>query len=174
MASAHVILVAEDNDDDFVLLRCAFESAGLPHRLIGVGNGVDAVDYLFAEVPYTNRSAYPFPDLLLLDLHMPVMDGFEVLAALKGRSQFRCLPIVVLSSVDDPLFIQEALKLGATDFLIKSISMADRVEMAQGLHSRWLKGEKRAAGSWRNFNTWSFPQSTLDVSKPKNQQVYRA
>jgi CheY-like chemotaxis protein len=170
VASAHVILVAEDNDDDFVLLRCAFESAGLPHRLIGIPNGVDAVDYLYAEVPYTNRSAYPFPDLLLLDLHMPVMDGFEVLAALKGRAQFRCLPIVVLSSVDDPLIIQEALKLGATDFLIKPVSMAERVEMAQGLHSCWLKGEKRPAGSWRKFNSWAVPQPTPDTPKTKKRK----
>lgn len=170
MASAHVILVAEDNDDDFVLLRCAFESAELPHRLIGVQNGVDAVDYLYAEVPYTNRSAYPFPDLLLLDLQMPVMDGFEVLAALKGRAQFRCLPIVVLSSVDDPLFIQEALKLGAADFLIKPITMAERVEMVRGLNSCWLKGEKTPAGTWKNFNPWSVPQPTLDTPKPKNRK----
>jgi CheY-like chemotaxis protein len=170
MASAHVILVAEDNDDDFVLLHCAFESAGLPHRLIGVGNGVDAVDYLYADVPYTNRSAYPFPDLLLLDLHMPVMDGFEVLAGLKGRSQFRCLPIVVLSSVDDPLIIQEALKLGATDFLIKPITTAEWVEVAQKLHGRWLSGEKEPVSSRRNFNPWAVQEPSPETPKPKNRQ----
>jgi len=153
MAAPHVILVAENNDDDFVLLRCAFESARLPHRLIGVEDGLDAINYLYADKPYTNRSAYPFPDLLLLDLQMPDVDGLEVLATVKGRTQFRCLPIVVLSSVDDPLIIQQALKLGATDYLIKPVTTEERIEVAQGLHSRWLTGEKRPGVSWRNFNS---------------------
>lgn len=83
MASAHVILVAEDNDDDFVLLRCAFESVRVPHKLIGVANGVEAINYLYADEPYTNRSAYPFPDLMLLDLSMPVMDDLKCWQRLK-------------------------------------------------------------------------------------------
>jgi CheY-like chemotaxis protein len=154
MPTPHVILVAENNDDDFVLLRCAFESAGLPHRLIGVGDGLDTINYLYADKPYTNRSAYPFPDLLLLDLQMPDVDGLEVLATVKGRTQFQCLPIVVLSSVDDPLIIQQALKLGATDYLMKPVTTEERMVVALGLHSRWLTGEKRPGVSW-NFNPWA-------------------
>jgi CheY-like chemotaxis protein len=154
MPTPHVILVAENNDDDFVLLRCAFESAGLPHRLIGVGDGLDTINYLYADKPYANRSAFPFPDLLLLDLQMPDVDGLEVLATVKGRTQFRCLPIVVLSSVDDPLIIQQALKLGATDYLMKPVTTEERMVVALGLHSRWLTGEKRPGVSW-NINPWA-------------------
>ena len=168
MASAHVILVAEDNDDDFVLLRCAFESAGLPHRLIGAQDGLDAINYLYADKPYTNRSAFPFPDLMLLDLQMPVVDGFEVLASVKGRSQFQCLPIVILSSVDDPIIIQRAYHLGAADFLTKPITSAERIEMARGLHVRWLEGEKKPVVRLGNFNPWSVPRPTPDKSEPKN------
>jgi CheY-like chemotaxis protein len=164
---AHVILVAEDNDDDFVLLRCAFESAGFRHKLIGVADGVEAINFLYAEEPFTNRSTYPFPDLLLLDLQLPVMDGFELLAALKGRPQFRCLPIVVLSSVDDPLFIQEALNFGATDFLIKPITMQDRIEMVKRLHSRWLRGIETPAVGRRNFNQWTVPLSAQEPKKSR-------
>jgi len=156
MAPAHVILVAEDNDDDFVLLRCAFESVRVPHKLIGVANGVDAINYLYADEPYTNRSAYPFPDLMLLDLQMPVMDGFEVLAALKGRRQFLCLPIVVVSSVDDPLFIHQALNCGATDFYIKPVAMEERIEMVRKLQARWLRFEDDPPPGRRIFNSWSF------------------
>jgi two-component system response regulator len=151
---APVILVAEDSDDDFVLLRCAFESAGFPHKLVGVANGVEAVDYLYAEEPYDNRSSFPFPDLLVLDLQMPVMDGFEVLAAIKGGTRFRYLPIVVLSSIDDPVFMQEAFNLGATDFVIKPTSMDDRIEMVRKLRSRWFKAETRPAIG-RILNPWS-------------------
>ena len=169
MPTPHVILVAEDNDDDFVLLRCAFESAGLPHRLIGVGDGLDAINYLFADKPYTNRSAYPFPDLMLLDLQMPVVDGFEVLATIKGRTQFRCLPIVVVSSVDDPIIMQQALNVGATDFLIKPISSEERIEMARRLHARWLEHQEAPIVSSRNFNPWAVSRPTPDTPEPKNE-----
>jgi two-component system response regulator len=170
MVPPRIILVAEDNDDDFVLLRCAFESAGLPHRLIGVADGLDAINYLFADNPYTNRSAFPFPDLMLLDLQMPIVDGFEMLATLKGRSQFRCLPIVVLSSVDDPLIIQQALNHGARDFLIKPTTSAERIVMARGLHSRWLAGEERSVVNLRNFNPWALPRPISDAPQSRTRQ----
>ncbi len=170
MASAHVILVAEDNDDDFVLLRCAFESAGLPHRLIGVDDGLDAIDYLYADRPYSNRSAYPFPDLMLLDLQMPIVDGFEVLATIKGRTQFQSLAIVVLSSADDPIIIQQALNLGAADFLNKPVTTEERIEIARRLHSRWLADEKKSAVGVRSFNPWTTPPPTPDTSAPRNQK----
>jgi CheY-like chemotaxis protein len=160
----HIILVAEDNDDDFVLLRCAFESARLPHRLIGVANGVEALDYLYADGPFANRSAYPFPDLMLLDLQMPVMDGIEVLAAVKERIEFRHLPIVALSSIDDAEAMQEVLKLGAKDFLIKPVTMEERIEIARKLHSRWLEGENYPVAGPRDINPWE-----IEPSDPKKQ-----
>src|ERR1041384_2271951 len=120
----------------------------LPHRLIGVPDGAQAVNYLYADEPFTNRSAYPFPDLVLLDLQMPLMDGMEVLAAIKNRPEFQYLPIVMLSAVDDPLVIQEALRFGATDFLIKPVTMEDRIEMVRGLYSRWLEGRPTRATRW--------------------------
>lgn len=155
MTSASVILVAEDNDDDFVLLRCAFESAGMSHRLIGVPNGADAINYLSADEPFTNRSAYPFPDLLLLDLQMPVMDGMEVLASIKGRIEFCSLPVVVLSALDDPRIIREALSLGARGFLIKPVTGEERIDMVRALHARWLNASSSNSMSDRGaFNPW--------------------
>jgi CheY-like chemotaxis protein len=162
----YVILVAEDNEDDLVLLRCALKSAGLPHKLIRVADGIEAVDYLYANEPFTNRSTSPFPDLLLLDLQMPVMDGFAVLAALKGRPQFRSLPIVVLSSVDDPLFIQQALNSGATDFVIKPVTTDDRIEMLRRLHSRWLATETKPAIG-RIPHPWAVPPPGQESRKSR-------
>jgi CheY-like chemotaxis protein len=162
--SARVILAVEDNDDDFVLLRCAFETVGLPHKLIGVANGEEAINYLYAHEPFTNRSAYPFPDLMLLDLEMPVMDGFEVLAVVKGQPQFRWLPIVVWSSDGDPLSIQQAVNFGATDFFIKPITMQARIKMVRGLYSRWLSGETKPVIRGGNVNTWAVrPQADANL-----------
>ena len=151
---APVILAAEDNDDDFVLLRCAFESAGFPHKLVGVVNGVEAVDYLYADEPFTNRSAFPFPDLMLLDLQMPVMDGIAVLAAIKERREFCSLPIVVLSSTDDRKLIREAFQLGAKDVLTKPLTMSDRIDLVRQLRSRWLAAETKPVIG-RMLNPWA-------------------
>jgi CheY-like chemotaxis protein len=125
--------------------------------------------YLYADEPYTNRSAYPFPDLLLLDLQMPVMDGFEVLAGVKGRPELKSVTIAVLSSVDDSELIYKALKLGAKDFLIKPVSMKDRIEMVREIHSRWLKNicnpasrakiSIRGPSACRSLTHWN-PKST--------------
>ena len=156
MNPAPVILAAEDNDDDFVLLRCAFESAGFPHKLVGVINGVEAVDYLYADEPFTNRSTFPFPDLVLLDLQMPVMDGIAVLAAVKERREFRSLPIIVLSATDDQEVIREAYKLGAKDVLTKPLTMSERVDMVRQLHSRWLAADTKPT-TGRLLNPWSLP-----------------
>jgi CheY-like chemotaxis protein len=152
---APVILCAEDNDDDFVLLRCAFESVGLPHKLVGVANGVEAINYLYADEPFTNRSAYPFPDLMLLDLQMPVMDGIAVLAAVKERTEFRSLPIVVLSSIDDGETIWKTFKLGAKDFLVKPLTMGDRIELVRRVCARWLAYATTSPAGTRNINPWA-------------------
>jgi CheY-like chemotaxis protein len=154
---APVILAAEDNDDDFVLLRCAFESAGFPHKLVGVINGVEAVDYLYADEPFTNRSVFPFPDLMLLDLQMPIMDGIAVLAAVKERREFRSLPIIILSSTDDGNAIREAFQLGARDVLTKPLTMSERIDMVRQLHSRWLAADTKPV-TGRLLNTWSVPK----------------
>lgn len=162
-----VILAAEDNDDDFVLLRCAFESAGLPDRLIGVPTGVDAINYLYADAPYTNRSAYPFPDLLLLDLHMPFMDGISVLAAIKDRIEFRYLPVIVLSAVEDSETILKSFKLGAKDFLIKPVTTPERIQMVRRLHRRWLGGAGEPFSNGVKFNSWALPLPAETTSRLK-------
>jgi CheY-like chemotaxis protein len=108
----------------------------------------------------------PFPDLVLLDIHMYLMDGIEVLAALKERIEFQHLPIVVLSSIEEPKTIQEALKLGANDYLIKPITMEERIEMVRRLDLRWLKAQRQGPSTvvgHRNFNPWSIQSLGQDV-----------
>src|ERR1041384_3501022 len=96
--ASRCILVAEDDADDVFLLRRALRKAGLSHRVVDVFDGTVVISYLGGEPPYDNRSHYPFPDLLLLDLKMPKMNGFDVLAWLKGRPDMGTLPVIVFSS----------------------------------------------------------------------------
>ena len=144
-----VILVAEDSDAEFVLLRCAFESAGLPHRLVSVAHGREALDYLYGEEGYSNREKFPFPDLMLVDLHMPVMNGFEVLAAVGRRFEFQNLAIVVLSSDDDPVAIRSAVRLGANEYILKPQLTVERVKVVRHLYERWLSGREKVAPEGR-------------------------
>src|SRR5204863_7454091 len=80
-----VILLVEDRDDDIVLIRKAFEKAELANPIYVVKNGEEAVAYLIGDAPFSNRNEYPFPDLLLLDLKMPKLDGFETLLWLRNQ-----------------------------------------------------------------------------------------
>src|SRR2546423_1908513 len=91
------ILVAEDSEDDLILLRRAFEKAGLSGKIEHAWNGEVALSYLAGEGPFSDREEHPFPDLLLLDLKMPSADGFDVLCKLKSRKG-KAPPVVVLSS----------------------------------------------------------------------------
>jgi CheY-like chemotaxis protein len=132
------VLVAEDEETDGFILRLGFERAGLPNPLLVVRDGQEALDYLIGNAPYADRSIHPLPALLLLDLKMPRMNGFEVLAWLATRPDFKDLPAVVLSSSSDDSDIQKARQMGARDYFVKPHSLSDLVKILQRLHTRWL------------------------------------
>src|SRR5437868_3466591 len=94
------VLVADDDPDEVYLLRWAFHRAGINHELIELRDGALTVDYLKGIEPYDDRACYPLPELLMLDLKMPRMNGFDVLAWLNGRPELKHLPAIVFSSSD--------------------------------------------------------------------------
>ena len=134
--------MAEDDKDEVFLLRWAFRKAGLPHEILEVRDGVAAMDYLKGVPPFNDRSRYPLPHLLLLDLKMPRVNGFEVLAWLGTCPELRSLPAVVLSASAFHADIQNAMDLGAREFLTKPYDMDAFVSLVEGLHERWLAGKE--------------------------------
>lgn len=132
------LLLAEDESTDALILRMAFKQAGLPCSLVVVNDGQEAVDYLSGAPPYTDRSAHPLPTLLVLDLKMPRMNGFDVLTWLASRPAFKHLPAIVLSSSSDEHDIATARQMGASDYFVKPHSLSDYVQIAQTIHARWL------------------------------------
>jgi len=132
------ILVAEDNEDDVVLLKLGFKRAGLADKLAHVWNGEIALDYLAGEPPFSDRNQYPFPDLLLLDLKMPRLDGLGLLHRLRSHPELRGLPVVVLSSSLLEEDAQKARSLGVREFLIKPTDIKEYRDLLLGLHERWL------------------------------------
>ena len=140
MAGHRTILVADDDQNDVFFLRRAFQKSGLVNSMVHVADGQEAIDYLSGEANYNDRKKFPLPALLLLDLKMPKVDGFDVLTWLKSRPDFNSLPVVVLSSSSREDDIQRARALGADDYRVKPADFDDLLAMAQELAARWLNG----------------------------------
>jgi CheY-like chemotaxis protein len=132
------ILAAEDEESDRIILKVAFQRAQLPHPLVLVRDGQEAVDYLSGTGRYADRSAHPLPALLVLDLKMPRMNGFDVLGWLAKQPEFKQLPVVVLSSSGDELDIHKARQLGAREYFVKPHHLDELIKIAHQMQARWL------------------------------------
>jgi CheY-like chemotaxis protein len=126
--ASKVILVAEDNPDDALIFKMMFKRATLPHALHIVEDGQQVVDWLGGENAYSNREKHPVPDLVLLDLKMPVKTGFEALEWIRAENKFRDLPVIILSSSDDQRDVKRAYELGATTYFVKSPHLQDVIQ----------------------------------------------
>jgi CheY-like chemotaxis protein len=116
------VLVVEDNADDVELLRIAAEAAPDGAAFHVVGNGEQALAYLNGEGQYADRHAHPFPDLVLLDLSLPGINGFEVLAWIRQHPEFSTLKVFIWTDAGDPVTLDRAIKAGANRFVPKSVS----------------------------------------------------
>ena len=132
------ILAAEDEESDRLILELALERAHLPHPLVFVPDGQEVVDYLSGKGQYADRSAHPLPALLVLDLKMPGMNGFDVLAWLAEQTEFKQIPVVVLSSSSDESDMSKARELGALEYFVKPHRLDELVEIAHQMQARWL------------------------------------
>ena len=131
-------MIVEDREDDILLMRKAFEKAALTNPLHIVRTGEEAVAYLRGEGIYANRAEYPLPVLVLLDLKMPRMDGFEVLAWIRQQEGIRGLPVVVLTSSSEIRDVNRAYALGANSFFVKELDFQNTVELSRLLRQYWL------------------------------------
>jgi len=147
MKNAGCVLLAEDDGDDVFLLNLAFRRAGVAHILIDLPDGERTVEYLKGSPPFDDRLRYPFPQLLLLDLKMPKLNGFDVLAWIAGRPDMTQLPVVVLSASPLESDIQLARRLGAREFLIKPSDFDKLVRLAGDIDLRWLGGNSPSAAA---------------------------
>jgi len=136
------ILLAEDRDDDVLLIRRAFASAYIPNPLYVVKDGEEAIAYLAGEHRYANREEYPLPSLLLLDLKMPRMDGFDVLTWIRQQPSLKALRVVVLTSSSDLRDVTKAYQLGANSFLVKPVDFQNLIALIKTVEGYWLEISK--------------------------------
>jgi CheY-like chemotaxis protein len=134
-----VILLAEDDPNDVFFLRRAFQSAAIKCQILDVPNGQEAIHYLQGTGSYSNRTDFPRPALLLMDLKMPLLDGFDLLTWLQSQSEFAELPAVVLSSSAHEEDISRCQTLGARGYHVKPSDLVQLTQLAREFESRYLQ-----------------------------------
>ena len=134
-----VVLLADDNEDDVLALRHALRRAGIDVPVQVVEDGEEAIAYLRGVGKFSNRAEFPLPDLLLLDLRMPKLDGFEVLEWLRQQPSLAPLRTIVLTMSDDVFDVDRAFALGANSFLTKSMDLLDFGNILEATFNYWLK-----------------------------------
>ncbi len=132
------ILLAEDDENDVFLMRRAFERAGIPNPVFVVRNGQEAIDYLAGTGQYAERKKFPFPGLMLLDLKMPWMDGFDVLKWLRRQPGVEQFPVVVLTSSKLQADVDQSRELGVYDYRVKPQAFEDLVRLLDDVRKCWL------------------------------------
>jgi CheY-like chemotaxis protein len=133
-----LILLVEDNPLDVELTLDAFREAKLEKIIHVVRSGHDALSYLFGREPYNNRKLYPFPDLILLDLKLPGIDGHEVLRRIKTTPNLKRLPIIILTSSQEETDLIQSYDSGANSYLVKPVSATDFLEVVHRIEQYWL------------------------------------
>jgi CheY-like chemotaxis protein len=139
MPQPAIVLLVEDREDDVLLIRHAFQQADLRNPLYIVRDGEEAIMYLKGEGRFANRAEYPLPDLLLLDLNMPKVDGFEVLQWIRQQPGLELLRILVLTSSERIYDVNKAYRLGANSFLVKPNDFEDFKQLSTVIKDFWLQ-----------------------------------
>jgi CheY-like chemotaxis protein len=140
--SSYTILLVEDEENDAMLLKMAFERNAISHPIQWVRDGLEAVAYLNGQGIYRDRAKYPFPEVLLLDLKMPRMTGMELLAWIQEHPDFKIIPTIIMTSSKQELDIQKAYDLGANTFMTKPCSFDDLAKMVKLTHEYWAISAK--------------------------------
>ncbi len=135
------VLVAEDDPTDAYFFQRAFKRAGVPVILHFVRDGQEVLDYLQGTGQFADRTHHPLPQLILLDLKMPRLDGFDVLEWVRKQSSLDGLQIVIFSASDQPKDIKRALGLGANSYLVKPHSMEELTALVGRFKKYWLEGD---------------------------------
>lgn len=132
------ILLVEDNPDDVELTRLAFAEAKIANRLVVVGDGAEALDFLFARGVHAGRDPSDLPSLVLLDLNLPKVDGREVLQAIRAEESTRTLPVVVLTTSTEPFDVEASYALGVNSYIQKPVDFEQFVWAVKQVGLYWL------------------------------------
>jgi two-component system response regulator len=138
MTRSGIILLVEDNPDDADLTLRAFEKEKLVNRVVIARDGQEALDYLFATGAHSGRSPDLMPEVVLLDLNLPKIDGLQVLEKIRSHETTRLLPVVVLTSSSEERDKVASYNLGANSFVRKPVDFSQFLQASRQLGLYWL------------------------------------
>jgi CheY-like chemotaxis protein len=133
-----IILLVEDNPDDVELTLRALKKSNILNEVVVARDGVEALDYLFATGLYAGRDSTVMPEIVLLDLKLPKVDGLEVLRQIRTDDRTKLLPVVILTSSKEERDIVESYELGANSYIRKPVDFDQFVESVRQLGLYWL------------------------------------
>ncbi len=133
-----VILLVEDNSDDEALILRALKKNNIANKVIVARDGVEALEYLFCRGAHAGRDPLDLPQLIMLDLKLPRIDGLEVLRQLRAEFRTRLIPVVILTSSDEEQDIIESYSLGANSYIRKPVDFDQFIEAVRQVGLYWL------------------------------------
>lgn len=143
------VLHVDDDPNDTALLQAASRKAGVDFDLQNVEDGDQAIAFLTGVGKYADRTQYPLPALVLLDLKMPRATGFEILRWIRSEPTLSGMPVIVLSGSELQGDIQNAYESGANSYLVKPLGFDSLVELARRINAAWLKTDAPPAAGAR-------------------------
>ncbi len=142
MHAGFPVLLVEDSPDDAFFVKRAFASAGLNHPLSFVEDGAQAIEYLCGKGKYADRNMYPVPGLVIADLKMPRVSGFDLIRWMRSDGYARLIPVIVLSSSALPQDVNRAYELGANAYMVKPPSYIALERLIRSIAEFWDSGQK--------------------------------
>ena len=131
------ILLVEDNAADVKIALRAFTKSKLKNEIYVVNNGQEALDFIYHNGKYQDKEKFPTPDLILLDIKIPKLDGFQVLERIKNDLQYSYIPIIMLTSSRNEEDIARSYRGGASSFIAKPVDYAEFVKVVDGFNYYW-------------------------------------
>jgi DNA-binding response OmpR family regulator len=142
IADKRTILLVEDDENDFFLVQTAFAKIGISNPLQRVADGDDAINYLAGTGPFADRSIYPLPILILLDIKLPRKSGFEVLSWLRSHDSLFGMIVLIRSSSDHIQDVKKSYRLGANAYWVKPHTFELLLQGLRGLQAFWLQSNR--------------------------------
>ncbi len=136
--ASKIILLVEDNPDDETLTLRALRKNNIGNEVIVVRDGVEALDFLFCTGAYVNRDPNNMPEVILLDLRLPKVDGLEVLRRIRSDELIRLLPVVTLTSSNADQDLVDSYHYGANSYIRKPVDFIQLIDAVRQLGLYWL------------------------------------